>query len=96
MDKLEIVKLAKSIFMDSFYLGMCPCFCKALLQNKYHFSEISKIIPEFNREFLEAQKDRNYSLWWWDPMDKESRIKAFDKLIHYYEVNGQGELQKGS
>lgn len=58
------------------------------------------LIPEFNFDFLggdkntEAYKGLNDNLsireiYWWDRLDIESRIKAFDKLIGIYRVKAE-------
>lgn len=44
--------------------------------------KISDIIPEFKPETFNADKPYHYP--WWSTSDRESRIKAFDKLIEIY------------
>lgn len=59
---------------------------------KYSEKSIGSIIPEFNRDFLDAKyKER---LAWWDIYDRESRIKAFDKLIEVYSKRSQRRINK--
>ena len=82
---LKVIKRAKENFKHRKYYGfMCPSMVDA-----YHsevkdidakIRNVRQLIPEFNPEFLGGEK----SLFWWDPMDKKSRIKAFDKLIKIY------------
>ncbi len=101
MDRVEILKKAKDLFLrHSEYWGMCHCIRLSYLNKEVGSGDLapnpSYMFPKFNREFLEAPKNRYSMAYWWDTSDRESRIKAFDKLIKYYEVNGQGELQKGS
>lgn len=43
---------------------------------------ITDIIPEFNREFLNAKNLTDP--WWWITSDYQSRIKALNKLLEYY------------
>jgi len=64
---------------------------------------IPALIPEFNFDFLDGNRNikayESYErgdlplrdIYWWERNDKESRIKAFDKLIGIYEakVNGR-------
>lgn len=64
---------------------------------------IPALIPEFNFDFLDGNRNtkayESYErgdlplrdIYWWEMDDKESRIKAFDKLIGIYEakVNGR-------
>ncbi len=63
--------------------GLCHSFNHVLetYTNKYR-NDIIDIIPEFNREFLNAK--RLTDPWWWDTNDSQSRIKAFNKLLDYY------------
>lgn len=58
---------------------MCESF--VMVSTKYE-KPIDSIIPEFNVDFLDAKYKRK--LIWWDWSDRESRIKAFDKLIETY------------
>jgi hypothetical protein len=65
--------------------------------------DIPSLIPEFNFDFLDGNRNikayESYErgdlplrdIYWWERNDKESRIKAFDKLIGIYEakVNGR-------
>lgn len=54
----------------------------------YDERDVVALIPEFNREFLGAPKDRYGKAFWWTPDDEKghnARIEAFDKLIKYYE-----------
>lgn len=64
--------------------------------NKGHvpYNSIVAQIPEFNPEFLEVTNLEKFKKntylqvgleFWWDIMDSDSRINAFDKLIKLYE-----------
>ena len=69
----------------------------------YRNEWIPALIPEFNFDFLDGNRNtkayESYErgdlplrdIYWWERDDKESRIKAFDKLIGIYEakVNGR-------
>ena len=59
---------------------MCHSF--KMVSIKYCEKPIGSIIPEFNKDFLNSHyKDGRV---WWSWLDRESRIKAFDKLIEVY------------
>lgn len=69
----------------------------------YRNEWIPALIPEFNFDFLDGNRNTKayesyergdlplMDIYWWEMDDKESRIKAFDKLIGIYEakVNGR-------
>lgn len=69
----------------------------------YRNEWIPALIPEFNFDFLDGNRNtkayESYErgdlplrdIYWWEMDDRESRIKAFDKLIGIYEakVNGR-------
>lgn len=60
---------------------MCICFMRVLGCKQ---NEIQQIIPEFNRKLLNAAPWSWDNGMWWYTEDRESRIKAFDKLIKIY------------
>lgn len=76
---LRDIKKAKRYFEKGEADYMCYSF--RLVSFKY-YNPINSIIPEFNREFLNAKYER--SIVWWDVNDRESRIKAYNKLIEVY------------
>lgn len=77
---LRDIKKAKKCFEETDAEFMCVAFQR--INSKYLYNHIDSIIPEFNRDFLNAEyKD---SRAWWSWSDRESRIKAFDKLIETY------------
>lgn len=85
---LKIIKAAKQCFIEGKESFMCHCFITAY-PKFWNFEGgftkmIQKLIPEFNRETLGATTSKNMTAWW-DITDRESRIKAFDKLIEIYE-----------
>lgn len=58
-------------------------------------SWITLFIPEFNYDWLEGNTGLTNSWqYWWNPVDKKSRIKALDKLITHYE--SRIEADKGN
>jgi hypothetical protein len=79
---LEIIKKAKQAYLDHKSPFMCVCFFFV----EYSFccyDDIVREIPEF--------KPSTFGLYvgeikgcWWKISDRESRIKAFDKLIEIY------------
>ena len=79
---LRDIKRAKKYYQE----GRANYMCNALhmVDIKYREKSIDSIIPEFNRDFLNAKYKQYYHTAWWDSSDRESRIKAFDKLIEVY------------
>lgn len=86
---IKWIKSAKKYYISDTYIkqyrGMCFAFH---ISNKYAdksltYDYIQKIIPEFNPIYLNAPYQEGY---WWALGDIESRIKAFDKLIHLYKT----------
>lgn len=82
---LRDIKKAKRYFEKRKTNLMCESF--AMASTKYEEKPIDSIIPEFNRDFLNAKY--KIKLVWWDWSDRESRIKAFDKLIEVYSKKEQ-------
>ena len=86
---LKWIKSAKKFYISySFtngYKGMC--FALHMTGDRKleacTYSYIQEIIPEFNPIYLDAPWQDGY---WWASGDIESRIKAFDKLIHLYKI----------
>lgn len=92
--KHAILVRAKHIFEEHpAYWGMCFCIKHAMAGTEagvtaYSNDDIVAMFPEHNRKFLGAPKERYGSPYWWTPNDEKGhndRIKAFDKLIEYYE-----------
>lgn len=52
-----------------------------------YYIPIVEQIPKFNEKFLLGISDILIG-YWWPRTDTESRIKAFDKLIDYYNPKG--------
>lgn len=89
---LKIIREAKDSYVNDkgFPTGMCWHLKLALYNNGINVAynkEIPKYIPMFVPEFFGLHVDVPYDYHWWILSDKESRIKAFDKLIKYYENN---------
>lgn len=94
--KMNIVLVrAREIFINHpEYWGMCHCIGLAYEGREKGWTDYgcpgraTELIPEFNREFLGAPKDRSGKAYWWEP-DSEAghnaRIAAFDKLIKHYD-----------
>jgi hypothetical protein len=82
---LEDIKKAKQIFLKEEARFMCHCFSKVNPIKYGVIEDIRKIIPEFKpTTFLVNFNPDNYFRAWWPITDRESRIKAFDKLIEIY------------
>lgn len=79
---LKDIENAKQLFVDKRSHYMCICFMLANCKRYHDINRIREWIPEFNREFCGAKFDRHAA--WWKVEDRESRIKAFDKLIDVY------------
>lgn len=77
---LRDIKKAKRYFQEGRTNVMCTSF--TMVDVKYFHKSIDSIIPEFNRDFLNAK--HKGGAFWWNLSDRESRIKAFDKLIEVY------------
>lgn len=77
---LRDIKRAKKCFEEGIFDFMCHSFMT--VSDKYCMNPIDSIIPEFNRDFLNAKYKEGRA--WWDYLDRESRIKAFDRLIEVY------------
>ena len=73
---------AKKICEDGIASYMCICITKSFPYIIHSFLTIPFIIPEFNKDFLNAKYKEGGC--WWDNNDEESRLKAFDKLIKVY------------
>lgn len=95
-DVVSVLKKAKELFVTHpEYWGMCFCIEHAMAGTErgitiYSQRDIITMIPEFNRKFLNAPKDRYGKAYWWTPDSEEghnARVKAFDKLIKYYELD---------
>lgn len=80
---LEDIKKAKKCYTDGIEKFMCFCFREVNYRKYRDYESIHQLIPEFNRENLGSKISNKYSIWWLTS-DKESRIKAFDKLIEIY------------
>lgn len=83
---LKIIKDAKQNLLDGKNNFMCMCF--GAVYSKFGLwtnltKNIQEMIPEFNRTTLGATTPKDMSAWW-NYTDRESRIKAFDKLIEIY------------
>lgn len=82
---LEDIKKAKQIFLNEEARFMCYCFRKVNPRKYYNIIDIRKIIPEFKPiTFIKNVNPNKYFGAWWPITDRESRIKAFDKLIEIY------------
>lgn len=80
---LKDIKKAEHIYRCGQTPFMCHCFMKADYDKYGSCENISEIIPEFKPETFNVCLAKGCHVWW-NPSDRESRIKAFDKLIEIY------------
>ena len=81
---LKDIKEVKKVYLDYKENYMCLCF-RRVDEDKYRrLEDIQQHIPEFNRADMNAEVWAFYNSQWWDIWNRESRIKAFDKLIEIY------------
>lgn len=86
-ERFLIVLAAKYYFIRNrdanYIIGLCHSFNVVIAEYINDCdANITDIIPEFNREFLNAKRPTDP--WWWNINDYQSRIKAFNKLLKYY------------
>ena len=79
---LKIIKKAKQAYLDGEEACMCHCF-KWVEPSFLCYRDIVKRISEFKPSTFGLHDTLPISHWW-DISDRESRIKAFDKLIEIY------------
>ena len=80
---LKDIKEAEYIYRCGQTPFMCHCFMKVDNDKYGCYEKIREIIPEFKPETFNVCPS-NIDGSWWHPSDRESRIKAFDKLIEIY------------
>lgn len=84
---VDVLKEAKEFLLKSDKeMGMCKCIKWVCKSNSIKYTTLPCIrqnIPEFNCIYLTG-KDIPVFLYWWPLFNKQSRIKAFDKLINLY------------
>lgn len=79
---LEIIKKAKQAYLDHRSPFMCICFQMVAFPS-CEYDDIVREIHEFKPSTF-GVRVRNVKGGWWEMSDRESRIKAFDKLIEIY------------
>ncbi len=80
---LKDIKKAKDIYISCKTPFMCHCFILVDYDKYGCYEKIRERIPEFKPETFNVYLAGVYTHWW-RPSDRESRIKAFDKLIEIY------------
>lgn len=80
---LKDIKKAKQFYVNRRERFMCKCFFRVDFVKYTYYDNIRQRIPEFTPETFKIGQG-NVFTYWWDPRDRESRIKAFDKLIEIY------------
>ena len=90
---VDVVKKSRDAFLSRYdyseWAGMCPAFCKVLIN--FNLSEsvgpddVPKFIPLFNEQVAEDKFGANtHNLFWWDKFDDTPRIEYFDWLIEQH------------
>lgn len=80
---LKDIKKAKQFYVNRRERFMCKCFFRVDFVKYTYYDVIRQRIPEFKPDTFNVSPS-NFDGAWWDPRDRESRIKAFDKLIEIY------------
>lgn len=80
---LKDIKKAKQFYINRSERFMCNCFFRVDFVKYTYYDGIRQRIPEFKPDTFNVYPS-NIDCAWWDPCDRESRIKAFDKLIEIY------------
>lgn len=79
---LKIIKKAKQAYLDGRSPFMCNCF--QMVEYSFNcYDDIVREIPEFKPSTFGLHVDEIKGSWW-KLSYRESRIKAFDKLIEIY------------
>ena len=83
---LKVLKESKVLYLNRECYFLCSTIQKALTNNNYYTSEISSIIPEFNKDFANkiVGVEPNLKSTWWYLGNREVRIKFLDYLINLY------------
>lgn len=79
---LKDIKKARRYYLKGLEKCMCACFYRVDDEKYAYCDSIHKIIPEYTPKTFGS--DAHEGICWWPIMDRESRIKAFDKLIEIY------------
>ena len=68
----------------------CYSICNVLIVylSYVKINNINKLIPKFNSKYLTGE-EKSSNNYWWDENDKESRIKALDRLVKEYKESGE-------
>lgn len=85
---LKRLKKAKRFYKKGYSSGMCSALGMAGFIVNYYAEIYNNVmcpeIPEYNRKFLNGDENKLLDAYWWNPLDKQSRFNAFDKLIEVY------------
>lgn len=79
---LKDIKKAKQYYLKGLESCMCSCFYRVDEGKYYCCSYIRQIIPEYTPKTFGS--NACIGELWWSINDKQSRIKAFNKLIEIY------------
>lgn len=82
-ETLKDIKKAKDVYLNEATISICHSFCRVNNIRYNSYDKIQQRIPEFKPETFNVDPKRLHDFWW--PLrDRDSRIKAFDKLIEIY------------
>lgn len=80
---LNDIKKAKDIYVTGMAVGMCQSFYYVNYDRYTTYAKIRERISEFKPETFNVDPELLEDFWW-RISDRDSRIKAFDKLIEIY------------
>lgn len=80
---LNDIKKAKDIYLSGKTMCMCQSFYRVDKNRHDNYDKIRERIPEFKPETFNVDPEL-LDDFWWRLSDRDSRIKAFDKLIEIY------------
>lgn len=80
---LKDIKKAKDIYVIGMGVSMCKSFYYVNYDRYTTYTKIQERIPEFKPETFNVDPELLEDFWW-RLSDRDSRIKAFDKLIEIY------------
>lgn len=80
---LKDIKEAKSIYLSGRERCMCLSFFAVDTDKYIDYDKIQRRMPEFKPDTFNVNPHA-VGGFWWNVNDRDSRIKAFDKLIEIY------------
>jgi hypothetical protein len=80
---LKDIKKAKELYEYGVTISMCHSFLWVDIDKYDNYDKMRKRIPEFKPETFNVDP-KLLNGFWWRESDRDSRIKAFNKLIEIY------------